>query len=67
MDRDLLFDVRLQQRHLAKKTLAPEDLEAYLKGLPDAAENVANPEALPPGASRDDGPESKTGKASRKR
>ncbi|HOU53201.1 MAG TPA: hypothetical protein PLQ97_04660 [Myxococcota bacterium] len=66
MDRDLLFDVRLQQRHLAKKALTPEELEAYWKSLPDAAQNVANPQALSPEAAPvgDPGPKAK---GSRKR
>lgn len=66
MDRDLLFDVRLQQRHLAKKTLTPEELEAYWKSLPDASQNVANPENRSPEAAPGEGPGPKA-KGSRKR
>lgn len=68
MDRDLLFDVRLQPRFLARKVLSPEDLEAYLQNLPDASENVANPEALNPLEASENGPSAeKTQKGSRKR
>ncbi len=67
MERDIQFDVRLQPRHLAKKSLSPEELEACVRALPDAAEPVVNPGALPAEASSENKAAGKTQRNAAKR
>lgn len=68
MDRDLRFDLRLQRQHLEKKVIRPEDLEEFLRSLPDTSGNLADPGALFGTANPTvEDPVSKTRKDGRKR
>jgi len=67
MDRDLLFDIRLQPRHLARKVLSTEELETYLRDLRDASDNAVLPGGVTGEAPEKGRPQTKAQKDSKKR